>query len=163
MGQKMKTDCFISMVAPELTKLAYKNGYHVVSPIIAQAILESGWGSSMLAEYNNYFGMKANERWSGDYVEMTTQEERKDGTRYTVVAKFRKYKSFKEGMEGYFVFINIPRYDPLRVADDYEEYCDALKACGYATSSKYPENLKRIIEQYKLYAYDAVIQLLESR
>lgn len=162
MPQKMKTDCFIAMVAPELTKLAYKNGYHVVSPIIAQAIHESGWGSSMLAEYYNYFGMKANDRWKGDYVEMTTQEE-KDGQRYTIKAKFRKYKSFKEGLEGYFVFIDIPRYDTLRVADDYEEYCDQLKVCGYATSSKYPESLKRIIEQYKLYAYDAVIGLLEGR
>jgi len=161
MPQKMKTDCFISMVADKLTKLAYKNGYHVVSPIIAQSILESGWGSSTLAEYYNFFGMKANERWKGDYVEMTTQEE-KDGQRYTIKAKFRKYKSFAEGMQGYFDFIAIPRYDALRVADDYEEYCDRLKICGYATSSKYPDNLKRIIEQYKLYVYDAVIKILEK-
>lgn len=161
MPQKMKTDCFISMVADKLTKLAYKNGYHVVSPIIAQSILESGWGSSTLAEYYNFFGMKANERWKGDYVEMTTQEE-KDGQRYTVKAKFRKYKSFAEGLQGYFDFIAIPRYDALRVADDYEEYCDQLKICGYATSSKYPDNLKRIIEQYKLYVYDAVIKILEK-
>ena len=48
MPQKMKTDCFIAMVATELTKLAYKNGYHVVSPIIAQAIHESGWGAQCL-------------------------------------------------------------------------------------------------------------------
>jgi flagellum-specific peptidoglycan hydrolase FlgJ len=149
------------MVADKLTKLAYKNGYHVVSPIIAQSILESGWGSSTLAEYYNFFGMKANERWKGDYVEMTTQEE-KDGQRYTVKAKFRKYKSFAEGLQGYFDFIAIPRYDALRVADDYEEYCDQLKICGYATSSKYPDNLKRIIEQYKLYVYDAVIKILEK-
>ena len=161
MPQKMKTDCFISMVADKLTKLAYKNGYHVVSPIIAQSILESGWGSSMLSEYYNFFGMKANERWKGDYVEMTTQEE-KDGQRYTIKAKFRKYKSFAEGLQGYFDFIAIPRYDALRVADDYEEYCDQLKICGYATSSKYPDNLKRIIEQYKLYVYDAVIKILEK-
>lgn len=161
MPQKMKTDCFISMVADKLTKLAYKNGYHVVSPIIAQSILESGWGSSMLAEYYNFFGMKANERWKGDYVEMTTQEE-KDGQRYTIKAKFRKYKSFAEGLQGYFDFIAIPRYDALRIADDYEEYCDQLKICGYATSSKYPDNLKRIIEQYKLYVYDAVIKILEK-
>ena len=162
MSSKMKTDCFISMVAEKLLMLAYKNGYHVCSPIIAQSILESGWGKSDLSDVYNYFGMKANARWHGDYVEMVTQEEKPDGTRYTVTAKFRKYNSLMAGLQGYFEFISIDRYNPLRSATDYTTYCNALKECGYATSSSYANSLIRIIEQYKLDRYDTILQNLEK-
>lgn len=162
MASKMKTDCFISMVAEKLLILAYRHGYHVCSPIIAQAIHESGWCKSDLSDVYNYFGMKANARWHGDYVEMKTYEERPDGTRYETVAKFRKYKSLMDGLDGYFVFVEIPRYDPLRCATDYKTYCNALKECGYATSSTYSASLIKIIEQYGLSRYDDILSNLEK-
>lgn len=147
MGQKMKTDCFIQMVGPKLLDLAYRNKYHVVSPVIAQAILESGWGSSMLADVYNYFGMKANSRWHGESVDMSGE-------------KWRKYNSLIEGLEGYYKFIEIDRYDSLRVADDFETYCYQLRECGYCTSDTYSENLIRIVQQYDLERFDDALRYL---
>ena len=48
----------------------------VCSPIIAQAILESGWGESRLAkDYHNYFGLKCGTKWQGKSVNLATWEE----------------------------------------------------------------------------------------
>lgn len=50
---------FIQKIAGYVQKYAYLYGIEVYSPIIAQAILESGWGESKLAsKYHNYFGLK---------------------------------------------------------------------------------------------------------
>lgn len=50
---------FIEQVAKFVQKYAAQYGIKVHSPIIAQAILESGWGNSKLAaRYHNYFGLK---------------------------------------------------------------------------------------------------------
>lgn len=50
---------FIDQVAVYVKKYAAIFGICVHSPIIAQAILESGWGKSKLATtYHNYFGLK---------------------------------------------------------------------------------------------------------
>lgn len=161
--EKMKSDCFIAMVAPLLVMLAFKNGYNVVSPVIAQAINESGWGSSSLAEVYNYFGMKANDRWHGEHVTKTTWEQRQDGSTYTVQAKFRKYSSLREGLEGYYEFIAIDRYNPLRASKTYSDYCDNLQKCGYATDLNYPKKLKTIIESYNLTKYDNILNFMKGK
>ena len=47
---------FITKIAKYVKKYANSYGIKVHSPIIAQAILESGWGESRLAsQYHNYF------------------------------------------------------------------------------------------------------------
>ncbi len=150
------------MIADKLVLLAFKNGYNVVSPVIAQAINESGWGTSKLVDVYNYFGMKANDRWKGEYVTKETWEQKPDGTKYTVTDKFRKYNSLKDGLNGYYEFISISRYDPLRKATSSDEYCDKLKECGYATSLSYPDTLKKIISQYNLKKYDIFLQILKG-
>ena len=49
---------FIENIAAAARKHAANYGIAVISPIIAQAINESGWGKSTLAaKYHNYFGM----------------------------------------------------------------------------------------------------------
>ena len=50
---------FITAVAGYVDKYAPAYGILVHSSVIAQAILESGWGESTLAaKYHNYFGLK---------------------------------------------------------------------------------------------------------
>lgn len=45
--------------------------------MLAQAILESAWGTSHLATNgNNLFGIKADETWTGDTIEIVTNEYR---------------------------------------------------------------------------------------
>ena len=72
---------FITAIAGYVEKYAYVYGILVHSPIIAQAILESGWGESKLAAtYHNYFGLKCGTKWTGKSVNLTTQEEYEPGT-----------------------------------------------------------------------------------
>lgn len=46
---------FIQTIAPLVQKYAPKYGIKVASPIIAQACLESGYGTSKKAKFHNYF------------------------------------------------------------------------------------------------------------
>ena len=71
---------------------------HGILPSVsaAQAILESGWGESLLAQYPNHnlFGIKASSDWKGKRVDLPTQEYI-DGKFVTVEATFRKYDSWE--------------------------------------------------------------------
>ena len=76
---------FIEQIASYVVKYASKYEILVHSPVIAQAILESGWGKSKLAStYHNYFGMKCGTKWTGKSVNLTTQEEYEVGTLTTI-------------------------------------------------------------------------------
>lgn len=147
---------FIEAIAGYVKKYAPEYGICVYSPIIAQGILESGWGESRLArEYHNYFGLKCGTKWKGKSVNLKTQEEYSPGTLTTIRDNFRVYDSMEEGVKGYFEFIQLPRYQNLRGITDPEEYLETIKADGYATSSTYVQNNMALVRQYNLTAYDA--------
>ena len=98
-----KQQRFIEDIAKHVQKYARAYGILVHSPIIAQAILESGWGESKLAsKYHNYFGMKCGSKWTGKSVNLTTQEEYQPGTLTTIKDNFRVYDIMEEGVKGYF-------------------------------------------------------------
>lgn len=146
---------FIERIAGYVQKYAYVYGICVHSPIIAQAILESGWGKSKLAAtYHNYFGLKCGTKWTGKSVNLTTQEEYEPGTLTTIKDNFRVYGSMEEGVEGYFEFIQLSRYQNLKGITDPQKYLETIKADGYATSSAYVENNMKLVEQYNLTKYD---------
>lgn len=146
---------FITAIAGYVEKYAYVYGILVHSPVIAQAILESGWGKSKLAAtYHNYFGMKCGSKWTGKSVNLTTQEEYKPGELTTIKDNFRVYDSMEEGVKGYFEFIQLGRYQNLKGITDPRIYLETIKADGYATSSTYVENNMKLIEQYNLTQYD---------
>ena len=104
---------FIETIAPIIQKYAKKYGYKVVSPIIAQACLESDYGFSGLAKCHNYFGMKCGSSWKGKSVVKDTKEEYTVGKLSSIKAAFRAYYSMEEGIEGYFKFISTARYSSL--------------------------------------------------
>lgn len=146
---------FIEQIAKCVKKYAYLYGIEVHSPIIAQAILESGWGKSGLAsKYHNYFGLKCGSSWKGKSVNMATKEEYKVGTLTNIRDNFRVYDSMEAGVKGYFDFINTSRYANLKGVKNPEEYVRRLKADGYATSSKYVDNILRVIRDNKLTRFD---------
>ena len=148
---------FISDIAEAILKYAPQYGICVVSPAIAQAILESGWGESKLAAvYHNYFGMKCGTKWNGKSVNMTTQEEYTVGNLTTIKDNFRVYDSLDEGVKGYFEFIQLERYQNLRGITDPRKYLETIKNDGYATSSTYVENCIALITQYNLTQYDVL-------
>lgn len=150
-----KQQRFIEDIAKHVQKYARAYGILVHSPIIAQAILESGWGESKLAsKYHNYFGMKCGTTWTGKSVNMETKEEYTPGTLTTIKDNFRVYDSMEEGVKGYFEFIQKPRYKNLKGVTDAKKYLQLIKADGYATASNYIESTYQLITQYELTEYD---------
>lgn len=147
---------FVDDIAKCVKKYAGSYGISVHSPIIAQAILESGWGKSRLAaDYHNYFGMKCGTKWTGPSVNMTTQEEYTAGTLATIKDNFRVYDNMENGVKGYFEFIQLSRYENLKGITDPQKYIETIKNDGYATSSTYVDSLMQIIKLYNLTSYDS--------
>lgn len=146
---------FIKAIAGYVQKYAYVYGICVHSPIIAQAILESGWGESKLAsQYHNYFGLKCGTKWTGKSVNMATKEEYQPGVLTDIRDNFRAYDSMEEGVKGYFEFIQLARYQNLRGITDPKKYLETIKDDGYATSSAYVTNVYALVTQYNLTQYD---------
>lgn len=151
----MDKETFIQKVAEKVRKYAPLYGICVHSPIIAQAIVESGWGKSGLAsKYHNYFGLKCGSSWKGGSVNMATKEEYKPGVVTNIRDNFRTYEDFDAGIRGYFEFINTSRYANLKGVKSPEEYMRRIKVDGYATSSKYVDNIMRVIRDNKLTRFD---------
>lgn len=151
----MSNQEFITDIAAYVQKYAASYGILIHSPIIAQAILESGWGKSKLAAtYHNYFGLKCGTKWTGKSVNLSTQEEYTAGTLSTIKDNFRVFDSMEEGVKGYFEFIQLARYQNLKGITDPKTYLETIKADGYATSSTYVQNTYALVLQYSLTQYD---------
>lgn len=157
-----KTNSFINEIAPTMQKLSKEYGYKVVSPSIAQACIESGFGNTWSRKNNNFFGIKY-----GTWVKRTsiadkltvvkaqTKEEYKVGQLTTIVDGFVKCPDMETGLRLYFEFLRVnPRYSNLLTAKTPEEYCKMIKADGYATSSSYVTTLLNCITNYGLMSYD---------
>lgn len=154
---------FIESIATAARKYAPAYGIAVISPIIAQAINESGWGKSTLAaKYHNYFGMKCGSKWQGKSVNMQTCEEYEVGVLTQIKDNFRVYDSLDEGVKGYFDFISASRYANLKGVTDPRTYIENIKADGYATSSQYVTNLMNVLNTYNLTQYDSVSKQTEG-
>lgn len=125
------------------------NRYGIPASItLAQGLLESGAGKSMLAtKANNHFGIKTGGSWNGPYV--LRDDDRPN-------EQFRKYNSVAESYEDHSLFLKKKRYESLfRLSPtDYKGWAAGLKACGYATSPTYAQSLCTIIENYRLYEFD---------
>lgn len=151
----MKKEEFIQKIAGYVKKYAAAYEIKVCSPIIAQAILESGWGESRLAkDYHNYFGLKCGTKWQGKSVNLATWEEYEAGTATVISDYFRVFDNMEEGVKGYFELLQIPRYQNLKGITEPGRYLETIWADGYATSSVYVQKNMELIEQYQLMKYD---------
>jgi flagellum-specific peptidoglycan hydrolase FlgJ len=142
---------FINEIGPIIRKRAKELGYKSCSCIIAQACVESAYGTSLLGnKYHNYFGMKCGSKWTGKSVNMKTKEEYTIGKLTSIRDDFRAYSDMKSGVDGYFQFISTSRYQNLKSAEDYKEYATLLKQDGYATSSTYINILCTTVKKWEL-------------
>ncbi|MDT8718218.1 glycoside hydrolase family 73 protein [Clostridium sp. 19966] len=145
---------FINKVAPGAED-AYKKYKVLPSITLAQAMLESGWGSSDLTKKaNNLFGMKAFSDWTGPYVEMLTREENSDGSSYYISAKFRAYNSWNDSIDDHGKLLTGNLYSKVIAASNYTEAANALQEAGYATDHNYANLLIGCIQRYNLDKYD---------
>lgn len=146
---------FIEQIASYVRKYASSYGIKVHSPIIAQAILESGWGDSTLAsKYHNYFGLKCGTRWTGKSVNLVTKEEYQPGVLTNITDNFRVFDSMEDGVKGYFDFIQLDRYSNLKGITDPRKYLQTIKDDGYATSSSYVDSCMNVITSNNLTRFD---------
>lgn len=149
---------FTDAIYTALAKHAHRYNIKVFSPIIAQACLESGWGTSELAvNANNFFGLKYREGRCptaiGKYAKVGS-EQNPDGSYVSSAMMWCKFANIEDCVIGYLDFINNSRYNNLKGVTDPYVYLINIKADGYATSLSYVDNLMKVINQNNLKAYD---------
>lgn len=137
----------------------------LASLTIAQAILESGWGTSELATGGKaLFGIKATKTWKGKVYCKDTKE-CYDGVNMVTVsnATFRAYDSWEESITDHSAFLKAnKRYKAVIGERDYKKACEAIKAAGYATDPEYTEKLIKLIEGNNLTEFDGAAVTQEA-
>lgn len=151
---------FINSIASSAQQLAGDNDLYA-SVMIAQASLESGFGSSGLGSAPNYnlFGVKGT--YNGSSVYMWTWEDDGHGNMYQIQAAFRKYPSYYQSLQDYVhvlrntSFGSTPYYQGAFKShtNSYQEATQYLQG-RYATATNYASSLNRLIQQYNLTQYD---------
>jgi flagellum-specific peptidoglycan hydrolase FlgJ len=129
------------------------------SVTIAQAILETYWGSSRLArEANNYFGIKAQTRQGSAGTVWFDVWEVIGGRNVVRSEPFRAYNSIAESFvdHGRF-FVENGRYAGAMAArDDAKQFAREVNRAGYATDPAYASKLIALMDRYNLYRFDDV-------
>lgn len=158
----------IKKIAPLYVESAKTTGM-LPSVGIAQFCLESGYGSTDLAEYaNNLHGMKcilSGNSWEGSVWDGKSKygkysPEVENGVTVQKYSEFRKYPCcedsiadraayFKNAMNG-----DEKRYPGISGESDYEKVIHIIKSGEYATDPNYESKLKDLITRWKLYEYD---------
>ena len=139
---------------------------HIMLPsvVVAQAMKESAFGTSELAQNANaLFGVKKN-GWTGETYVKQAVEQKPDGTYYVVDdTEWRAYRSWEESILDHNNYIATRSTDggkTLRYAavignTDCAQVCKALQEAGYATSLTYSESLiNDYILPYNLMRFD---------
>lgn len=142
---------FVASVYPAAAEVAKELG---VDPavLVAQSALETGWGRHMIEGPDgqpsfNLFGIKADSRWQGEAVTVTTHEYHQ-GVKVREQAPFRAYDSFADSFRDYLGFIRDQgRYSQaLAAASEPGAYARELQKAGYATDPAYAEKIDRIYQ-----------------
>ena len=170
-GQTSSSESEFVKKVGELAKKDMEKSGILASVTTAQAILESGYGSTELAKNaNNLFGMKCSlsgNTWAGSTWDGTskytkeTKEQKSDGTEYTVTADFRKYTSIEDSVNDHSAYLNGAmngtklRYNGLKGEKDYKKAIQIIKDGGYATDVSYVDKICSIIERWNLTQYDS--------
>jgi flagellar protein FlgJ len=169
---------FIATIAPAAVACMKATGIPA-STILAQAILETGWGGSVKG--HNWFGIKATGRMAriiraaleaGTYMESMVPEDMQVlwTHEYVTVAGttkrrkvrirdvFRRYANDEESFEDHSrLFLTAPRYrEAMRVTADPREFLRRVQAAGYSTAPTYADNCIALIDKYKLDQYDVI-------
>lgn len=154
---RQEREAFFQELAPMSKEIARQTGLKA-SVALAQAALESDFGSSGLAQkYNNLFGIKAGPNEPQVLLETKEYE---NGEWIEIKAPFRVYKSKEDCLWAHVRLLqngttwNANQYQAVFLAQTVEEQVQALGSSGYATDPDYTAKLKEMIEQYQLKRFD---------
>lgn len=154
---------FINMVKPYIMRVVKDKGLFP-SIAIAQAALETGYGSSTLGypPVYNLFGIKAPDGApESEYIAVWTTEYDSNQNPYDIIDKFKKFKNYEDAFQYYANLFTrnawlTKFYKPVVDAKTPEEAAEALTG-RYATDPNYGSKLLQIIEKYQLKELDKLI------
>lgn len=126
-----------------------------VSVTVAQAILESAWGESLLARRgNNYFGIKG--IGPNGLLWMPTLEFIGSDGPVQLTEPFRAYKSLEDSVADHNqLFVRLARYAPaLAARNDPPAFAQRIMEAGYSTDPEYADKLMALVARYDLLQLD---------
>ncbi len=163
---KQEQQYFLDTVGPMCTADMRDNRI-LASFTMAQAIQESGWGTSTLAkEANALFGVRATSRWTGlvyDRNEKVTYgswqglvaTKGEDYVKAYSRSFWRAYESWQESVTDRSTLFNTSSiYANLRGNYDYKSCAKLVVEDGYCSDPEYTDTLIYMIERYNLSQYD---------
>jgi flagellar protein FlgJ len=148
---------FVSAVLPTIRRAAQSLGVNPLG-MLAQAALETGWGTRMARTADgspslNIFGIKAGEGWNGASAVADTLEFN-GGVATQRRTAFRAYGSIEESVNDFANLLsNSPRYrDAIAAGGDAQAYVQNIARSGYATDPAYGNKLNQILNSSTLRA-----------
>lgn len=148
---------FIEKIAPYVIKYARVNGVLCPSAVIAQACLESGYGTSGKAAHHNYFGLKYRKDrldCHSGFFKDGSEEEYQAGQLTHIEDYWYAFENMEKCVQGYFQFTSTSAYGAGRNQRDPEKYLQGIQKAPYATSKTYVRDVMRIVRGYNLTQYD---------
>lgn len=162
--KNQSTEDFIESIGDKAREVGQEYNLYA-SVMIAQAILETGSGTSRLSQSPNYnlFGIKGS--YKGQSANFYTNEDNGKGQLYTIQASFRKYPSYKESFEDYAELLTNEKEGNGRfykgvLKNQAKDYKEAIKFLTgrYATDTQYNQKLNKLIETYDLTFFDKKLE-----
>ena len=132
------------------------------SVVLAQSVLESGWGRSHLAmEHNNLFGVKGQK---GDRTVLINTLETVRGRVVRRNAYFRHFISWRESIAYHGRLLGSSHYYEFAkpIAQNAKHYLELI-APRYASQPDYAEYVHVIIDEYQLDRWDFLLPLFQNR
>jgi peptidoglycan hydrolase FlgJ len=141
---------FVSAVLPTIRRAAAGLGVNPMG-LLAQAALETGWGTRMARTADgtpslNMFGIKAGEGWNGARAVADTVEF-SGGIATQRRTAFRAYGSIEESVNDFANLLgNSPRYrEAVAAGGNAQAYVHSIAKSGYATDPEYGNKLNEIL------------------
>ena len=147
---------FLTEISEDARRIGQEKGVYA-SVMMAQAYIESGDGTSGLANgYNNLMGIKGVYK-DGGTVNLPTQEENEDGELYTIDDYFRVYPDWASSLDDYAdLLLTNPVYAPALKSSAPDAISAAWELNGvYATDSSYANKIINVIERFNLTRFDS--------
>ncbi len=149
----MKPQDFLDMLLPAAQACQRKTGVPA-SFTLAQAALESGWGSRVNGF--NLFGIKADKSWKGPVTVFVTHEVI-NGQRIEIKDQFRLYRDYDECLVDRAKFFrDNPRYAKCFEESTGAGWARAVARAKYASDPLYAEKLIAVMDGRALSRFDTL-------
>ncbi len=166
MALKKHQSEFLAKIIPIAQRQASLHGYKLYPSVtIAQAIHESGWGTSKkMVAANALFGVKVGnsaykfgDAWHGEAYKTGTTEYYDGKTATRITDYFRQYRTVEDAVCDYMdMLCHCKRYKAALSRSTPRQSIEGIVAGGYATGPNYANSIMKIIDAYNLTKYDNV-------